>query len=55
MSKINIRPLKQRISVKFPGKMISQLLANEPDELEATELVAKLGTWLAATEVGDKK
>ena len=51
MTRVNIRPLKERISVKFPGKTITAILRNEPDEMTPEELLAKITTWLNAAEM----
>lgn len=47
---VNIRPLKERISARFPGRTITEILKNEPDEIGAEELIAKVGTWLSVAD-----
>jgi hypothetical protein len=51
MTRINIRPLKERISGKFPGKTVTNIIRNEPDEMTPEELLAKITTWLNAAEM----
>ena len=42
---VNLRRLKDRMSAMFPGKTITEVLKNEPDEIGPEELIGKIATW----------
>lgn len=51
---VSIRALKDRISSRFPGKTITEILKNEPDEVTQDELIGKLATWQSVIDT-DKR
>ncbi len=43
MTKVNIQPMKEK-ALNFP-EPVKTLILSEPDTMESSEFIAKLGTW----------
>ncbi len=53
-SVINLRRLKTKIIKKYPNTKIAEILAREPDEIPATELLGKIATLQAIIDLDDE-
>lgn len=50
---VDIKPLKQK-AIVFPEPLKS-LILSEPDILDASDFISKLGTWLKLVKISEKQ
>lgn len=50
---VNIRRLKDKFAKKYPGKAITAVLINEPDDIPSEDISAKMATWQAIVDTGE--